>query len=599
MITRYISGHLSSMRRIFIVMISFGLAMGLVFPLVAEPFVEWVPGRKGYFQLACLAAGFAVGTFCYYLVKLTLFEKNMILAERKRTLEAAKDRFSTLTSTAITSRDWDVSFHDGHVPTCWKVKGCDNRDCPCYGRENIRCWLVTGTYCGGVVQGRFAQKLESCTQCSVYQEAVERDPINEIGENFNSLMWVVKEREDELSEARNKLQANYSELERLHEKVKEASITDSLTGLRNHGHFQQHLEQEAERANRYRRPLSLVMLDLDFFKSVNDKYGHQKGDQVLSGIGRLLKGELRRMDYAARYGGEEFVIVMPETTGKEACEVAERLRKKVGAVAEDVGLPQVPLAASFGVADMPSCANDNESLVAAADSALLFAKSKGRDQVAYFRDLSETELGERDIDGLNMRLEGASLKTICSLAEAVDARDSYTGQESRNMSAIAEMMAEKLNLSREQVESLSLATVLHDIGKIGIPDSVLSKKDKLSEEEVEVIQQHPQIGKRIMREAEQIQDLVSAILYHHERWDGTGYPEQLKGEEIPLMARVVGIFDAYRAMTTDRPYRKALNEKSVMEELRKGAGSQFDPQLVDLFIETIESQRGQDIAQAG
>ena len=599
MITRYISGHLNSMRRIFMVMVSFGLAMGLVFPLVAEPFVTWMPGRKVYFQLACLVAGFTVGIFCYYLVKVTLFEKNTLLAERKEGLEAAKERFSALTSKAITSRDWDVSFHDGHVPTCWRVKECGKDDCPCFGSENMRCWLVTGTYCGGVVQGHFAQKLDSCASCEVYQQAVKRDPINEIGENFNSLMWVVKEREDALSQARDKLQSNYAELQRLHERVKEAAITDSLTGLRNHGHFQQHLEQEAERANRYERPLSLVMLDLDFFKSINDKYGHQKGDQVLSGLGHLLKGELRSMDYAARYGGEEFVIVMPETTGPEAFEVAERLRKKVAGVGEAVGLPDITLAASFGVADMPTCANENESLVAAADAALLFAKSKGRNQVAYFRDLSETELGESDIDGLNMRLEGAGLKTICSLAEAVDARDCYSGEESRNLVAIAAGMATKLQLSPQQAESLSLATVLHDIGKIGIPDSVLSKKDKLSPDEVEIIRQHPKIGKRIVREADQIQELVSAILYHHERWDGSGYPEQLKGEQIPLMARVVGIFDAYRAMTTDRPYRKALDDKTVLDELRTGAGSQFDPHLVELFIDTVDGQGEQQMADAG
>lgn len=597
--TRYIAGHLNSMRRIFMVMIAFGLATGLVFPLVAEPFVNWQPGRKLYFQVACLAAGFAVGSFCYYLVKVTLFEKNKQLAERKERLESAKDRFSKLTGEAIMSRDWDVSFHDGHVPTCWEVKGCKKVDCPCHGSKNMRCWLVTGTFCGGKVQGHFAQKLDSCAQCSVYQEAVEMDPINEIGENFNSLMWVVKEREDELSKARDKLQQNYAELERLHEQVKEASITDALTGLRNHGHFQERLAEEVERTVRYDRQLSLIMLDLDYFKLINDRHGHQMGDRVLEGLGRFLREELRNVDCVARYGGEEFVIIMPETAGPDAVAVAERLRLKVGDVAEFAGLNQEPVAASFGVADLPACAGDKESLIAAADSALLFAKSKGRNRVAYFRELSETDLGERDLDSLNMRLEGASLKTICSLAEAVDARDRYTGAESQRFAVIARHIAARLELSDEQAESLSLATTLHDIGKIGVPDSVLNKKDKLSPDEVNLVQQHPKIGKRIVREAQQINELVTAILYHHERWDGSGYPEKLTGEEIPLLARIVGIFDAYRAMTTDRPYRKALDERTALRELRDGAGSQFDPELVRLFIEVLEDSGEQTKAEAG
>ncbi len=599
MITRYMARYMNGMRRIFLVMISFGLGMGLVFPLIVGPFVTWNPGMKVYFSLACLGAGFAVGSFCYYLVKVTLFQTNTLLEKRKNELEAAKDRFSALTASAIGNRDWDVSFHDTHVPTCWQVKGCGKDDCPCYGKEGVRCWLVTGTYCGGKVQGRFAQKLDSCSQCEVYQAAVECDPISEIGENFNSLMWVVKERETELSMARAELQEQYEELERLHHITEEAAITDALTGLKNHGHFQERLEEELVRAGRYGRPLSLVMIDLDFFKSINDKFGHQKGDAVLAGLGAFLRRELRQVDYAARYGGEEFVIIMPETDGPAARKVAERLRENVKCIAGEAGLSDAYIAASFGVADYPACAPDAPSLIAAADSALLFSKSKGRNRVSYFRDLSETELKEGDLDSLNSRLEHASLKTICSLAEAVDARDQYSGGEARQLARVADAMAESLGLEKRQADALALATVLHDIGKIGVPDEVLNKREKLSNEEIEMIRQHPDIGRRIIQEAEQIQDLVSAILYHHERWDGQGYPEQLKGEQIPLMARIIGIFDAYRAMMSDRPYRKAMSEAEAIAELRKGAGSQFDPELVELFIGIVSQGGGEAVAQAG
>ncbi len=599
MITRYMSRYMNNMRRIFLVMISFGLTMGLVFPIIVDPFVTWNPGMKVFFRLACLGAGFAVGAFCFYLVKVTLFHSNMLLEKRKSELEKAKDRFSALTSVAITDRDWDVSFHDAHIPTCWQVMDCDKEDCPCHGKESMRCWLVTGTYCGGEVQGRFAQKIDSCSQCKVYQQAVECDPINEIGENFNSLMWVVRERENELSEARAILQEQYTELEGLHSIAKEAAVTDALTGLKNHGHFQGRLEDEVDRAKRYGRPLALVMIDLDFFKSINDKFGHQKGDAVLAGLGGFLRRELRSVDYAARYGGEEFVIIMPETDGPGARRVAERLRENIKCIGDEAGLSQAYVAASFGVADFPACAADASSLIAAADSALLFSKSKGRNRVSYFRDLSETELKDSDLESLNSRLEHASLKTICSLAEAVDARDQYNGDESRDLARVVAAMAERLEMGERQADALALATVLHDIGKIGVPDAVLNKRDKLSSEEIDMIRQHPEIGRRIMQEAEQIQDLVAAILYHHERWDGQGYPEQLKGEEIPLMARIVGIFDAYRAMSSNRPYRQAMDCAQIIDEMRKGAGTQFDPGLVELFIDIIQEDGQKQLWQAG
>lgn len=590
------------MGRIAIVMLAFGLAIGLVFPLVVGPFVNWVPGRKLYFQLACLSAGFAVGGFCYYLVRVTLYERNNLLSRRKAELEAAKSRFSDLAATAISQRDWDISMQDTHIPTCWEVKDCGRDECPCFGKEKIRCWLVDGTYCGGEIQENFARKVCNCSRCEVYKKAVECDPINEIGENFNNLMWAVKEREEELSEAKNELHQQYTQLKELQRQTKEASVTDTLTGLRNHGHFQQHLEAEVKRAERYSRPLSLVMLDLDFFKSINDKCGHQKGDRVLSGVGRFLDGAIRDVDYAARYGGEEFVVVMPETDGDSARAVAERLRTGMKQIAVDVGLPEECVAGSFGVADLPACASDASSLLAAADSALLFSKSQGRDRVAYFRDLSDTQLQDRDLEGLNSRFESANMHTICSLAEAVAARDYYAGAETNNLSAVAAAMAAELGMEQNQAEILVLATALHDIGKIGVPDSVLNKKDKLEPDEIEMVQQHPEMGRKIMQEAQQIQEiqeLVSAILYHHERWDGKGYPEGLKGEEIPLMARIVGVFDAYRAMAADRPYRKALPTDQIVRELRKGAGGQFDPELVEVFINIMDEGGIGQAAEAG
>lgn len=376
------------------VMTAFGLAIGLVFPYVVDPFVTWKPENKLLFRFACIAAGMMVGAFCYYLIKATLYQRNLLLACRKEELEGAKERFSRLTYAAIADGKWDVSFHDDHVPTCWEKKDCQLTECPLYGEKHVRCWLVAGTFCRGEVQGPFAQKLGNCRKCEVYQEAIGPNPFDEIGENFNSLMWAVREREDLLAEANSKLQSQYQELEELHDQAREMAITDILTSLRNHGHFQQQLKKEVAKAKRYNRPLSLLMLDLDHFKEINDRFGHQKGDAVLRCLGALLKTEKRDVDYAARYGGEEFVIIMPETSGKEALEMAERLRTRIPRIAAGADLSAHFISASLGVADMPDCASDSASLVCAADGALYSAKHKGRNRVVYYRDLPKAGMDE-------------------------------------------------------------------------------------------------------------------------------------------------------------------------------------------------------------
>ncbi|MFA6001719.1 MAG: diguanylate cyclase, partial [Thermoleophilia bacterium] len=435
--------------------------------------------------------------------------------------------------------------------------------------------------------------------CEIYRESIERDPINEIGENFNSLMWALREKEELLGVTNEELQKQYGELEVLHQHAREMAETDMLTGLKNHAHFQDHLQCEVESARQFRRPLSLIMLDLDHFKNVNDEFGHQKGDEVLQQVGTLIRQELDEDVYAARYGGEEFVLVLRNKDAGMAMKVADGLRRRMKLVEVDVNLPEGFVGGSFGVADMPSCASDADSLISAADSALLFAKRKGRNRVAYFRDLADTELREGDLDKLHSRLEGASLQTIRALAEAVDTNDQYSAINTSKLTEVAAAMAERLDMDQEQADALTLATRLHDIGKVGVPGSVLRKKEKLSPEELSMVQSHPQIGQRILKEAEQIKDLISAILYHHERWDGNGYPEKLKGEEIPLMARIVGIMDAYRAMRSDRPYRKALSVQQSLAELSRGAGTQFDPDLVSMFVELLDE--GEEIRwkQAG
>ncbi|MDO8736378.1 MAG: HD-GYP domain-containing protein, partial [Thermoleophilia bacterium] len=215
------------------------------------------------------------------------------------------------------------------------------------------------------------------------------------------------------------------------------------------------------------------------------------------------------------------------------------------------------------------------------------------------RDLSDAELSGDDLNNLNSRLEGAGFQTIRVLAKAVDVRDQYPEHDMNNLSSVATSVARQLSFTPEQIEALILATKLHDIGKIGIPKKILQKTDHLLPEELDILRQHPQMGEQILQEANTVKDLITAVLYHHERWDGKGYPEGLRGEEIPLMARIVGILDSYRAMRSERPYSQALSVNEAISELRKAAGTQFDPKLVDLFVKQLTEEEGKQLRQTG
>lgn len=362
--------------------------------------------------------------------------------------------------------------------------------------------------------------------------------------------------------------------------------TDFLTGLANHSQMQKRLSSEVERSTRYGQQFSLVMLDLDKFKNVNDDFGHQKGDEILRLVADFLKNETRKTDFVARYGGEEFMVLMPGIDGAAALQSAERLRVNIRNLNGDAAIPEKYISASFGIADCPACATIKDDLISMADAALLFAKRKGRNHAAYFRSLKDVELRPGDFERIHRFLEGASLQSVKALAEAVESLELYS--DGLDIKRVVNNLALRLGIGQRQRELLVLASQLHDVGKIGVPGSVLNKAGKLDPVEQALMRQHPEMGKRLLMELEEMQELFSAILYHHERWDGTGYPEGLKGDGIPLLARIVGILDAYRAMISNRPYRKALSRSEAIAQLRRGSGLQFDPELVEPFIEMVE-----------
>jgi diguanylate cyclase (GGDEF)-like protein len=370
------------------------------------------------------------------------------------------------------------------------------------------------------------------------------------------------------------------------EEMRRRAVTDGLTGLYNHRHFQEALAVEVGRAARYDLTFTLLMMDLDFFKRVNDRFGHPHGDQALQQVGAVLRQNARTSDFVARYGGEEFVMILPGTTVKQAGALAERIAQGVREIRIDVPEPP-PLSISIGMADFPACGRDRESLIAAADAALLFAKRSGRDMVADFSQISLVELDQAALEGLSFRLERADRETLEALAGAVAMRDAFADRSAACVTHAAACLAEGLGLDGPEKELFTTAAVVYDIGKVAIPVEVLNRRGELTAEEREGIRRHPEVGKRLLESVMRLRSALPAVVHHHERWDGGGYPDGLKGEDIPLLARAMAICDAYQAMVVDRPYREAMSHEAAIEELRAGAGGQFDPKLVDVFIRAL------------
>src|SRR5436190_2069388 len=366
---------------------------------------------------------------------------------------------------------------------------------------------------------------------------------------------------------------------RLIARLADAARTDPLTGLLNRRGFQELMEVETERALRSSRPLAILVGDLDHFKHLNDRFGHAAGDLALRRFGEIATSASRRIDAVARIGGEEFALLLPDTEQHAAYLLAERLRRAAKEPGVDGELPTV----SFGVASFPTHAADAEALMHAADQALYAAKAMGRDRSVIYNPEVLASVLSGDLDPV---AGNEHLSAVLVLAETLDLRDSGTASHSQTVGRLSALIAKALGFEDGRVERIRLAGMLHDIGKIGIPDWILHKPGKLDEAEWAEIRKHPEMGARIAASAK-LDDISEWILCHHERVDGRGYPAGLPATEIPVEAKILAVADAYEAMTSDRVYRPAMPAADAERELLDQSAAQFDAAVVDALLGAI------------
>jgi len=405
-----------------------------------------------------------------------------------------------------------------------------------------------------------------------------------------------------LKETNRELKLVNKTLSTANRKLEELSTKDELTGLYNKRHFWDALAIEFKRAMRYSTPTSCLMIDIDLFKSVNDLGSHAFGDYCLSEIGRMIRSQLRAMDIAARYGGEEFAVILPSTDYRGARTISQKIRGKIEKRSFKRGEIIMNLTVSVGVSSMPEDkVNRHNRLVEFADKALYEAKMQGRNRVCLYRDIKLKDkgpkLGKEKIEEVGNRLfhlmEGVKrdyIEATKNLVQSLEFKDKYRQNHSIRVSRFASRIAEAINLSKEQIDSITFAALLHDLGFIGINNEILLKEGGLNKEEYDLVKEHPVLSAQMIQSIRDLQEEVHCVLHHHEWYNGKGYPGGLKGKEIPLGARVLAIADAYDAMRSHRPYRAPLSIEMIEKEFSSFSGSQFDPKLVGVMQRLLKEE---------
>ncbi len=381
------------------------------------------------------------------------------------------------------------------------------------------------------------------------------ESVNKNGELYNVLL---KETRIELPDGRNcvlSMQIDYTKYKKQQEKIKYISFHDNLTDLYNRSYMEEEMDRlDAER----QMPISIIVIDVNGLKIINDTYGHERGDQMLKRVANILRKCVREEDIIARWAGDEFIILLPQTDKPTAKKIGQRIREKCKKTKSD----EIPISLGIGIKTKTRVDQDIYEVVHEADEKM------------YQDKLTESR--------------SAKNRLVRNLLTTLGAKSGETEEHALRMTDMALALGRELNLTNSQLNHLSLLATLHDIGKVTIPEEILRKPDDLDDEEWEIIKEHPERGYRIAAATEEFAPISNYILYHHERWDGSGYPQGVSGEEIPLLSRIISIVDAYDVMTNGRPYKEPLSQEEALEEILSCSGSQFDPELAETFVEVMK-----------
>ncbi|MFH1460204.1 MAG: PAS domain S-box protein [Candidatus Omnitrophota bacterium] len=388
--------------------------------------------------------------------------------------------------------------------------------------------------------------------------------------------------------------------------LKQLALKDSLTNLYNHRYFAEAIEAEFIRAKRYALPLSVIMVDIDYFKSINDVYGHQFGDLVLKQLAGQLTNMVRKYDTVIRYGGEEFVIITPGANKEIAMILAQRLLDLLKLNKFGNEQHGVKLKLSVAVVCFPEDKiHQGSNFIEIAEYVLNKVKETGGDKIYSYSDLkkrkeismldaevtTDVNVLKDQLDKLTKRANQSLVEAIFAFAKTIEIKDHCTGEHVEKTVHYATEIAMSFDLSEDEIERIRQAAILHDLGKIGISEKILRKKTKLTKKEYEEIKTHPQVGADILRPIHFFHSIIPFILHHHEHWDGKGYPFGLKGEEIPLGARIIAVADTFEAITSDRYYRKAASVQTAIKIIKEVSGTQFDPKIVEVFLQVIQKEQ--------
>jgi diguanylate cyclase (GGDEF)-like protein len=386
-------------------------------------------------------------------------------------------------------------------------------------------------------------------------------------------------------------------LENAFEKLAHISKTDELTGLANRRHFEQVLEAFYHQARRYNRPMSVIVMDVDFFKAVNDAGGHQAGDDVLKQVSAAIEEACRKADLPARFGGDEFAVLLPETAALDAESVAERIRKAISGTKLHVRGMDMNVTVSLGIADLNAGEMDGPSaMMGLADKALYVAKQSGRNRLVQAHDLhspagkgKESEDGKiallsKKLAGLDNQFKDLFLAAFEEVMVLLQQRDPHMADHTRKVRHYATLIAQEMELPLRVVKRIEVAAMMHDLGMVAMPDTILLCPSELDEPKMRIMRRHPLLSVRIMERMEFLEQEIPAVRYHHERFDGLGYPEGIAGASIPLTARILAVADAFDAMTSPRTFRDAKSCAEALGELRAGGGTQFDPTVINAFV---------------